>query len=221
MILHNYFRSSASFRVRIALALKGLPYEYISVHLAKGDHKLADYAAKSADQLVPLLEIGGESLSQSMAIIEYLDETHANSPLLPQDALGRAKVRALAQSISCEIHPLNNLRVLKYLVKELKLDEATKNAWYVHWCREGLVAFERQLAADAAYRAKHGQAASVYCYGSTPTLADCCLVPQIFNAQRFNVPFDGLPLTMAAYDACMKLDAFQAAQPSKCPDFEA
>jgi maleylacetoacetate isomerase len=218
MILHNYFRSSASFRVRIALALKGLPYDYVSVHLAKGDHKLAAYANKSADGLVPLLEIDGESLSQSMAIIEYLDETHTNAPLLPKDALGRAKVRALAQSISCEIHPLNNLRVLKYLVKELKQDEATKNAWYVHWCRE---AFERQLAGDAAYRAKNGQAASVYCYGSTPTLADCCLVPQIFNAQRFNVPFNRLPLTMAAFDACMKLPAFQQAQPSSCPDFEA
>ncbi len=221
MILHNYFRSSASFRVRIALYLKGLPFDYVSVHLAKGEHKLAAYADKSADRLVPMLEIDGESLSQSMAIIEYIDETHANSPLLPKDALGRAKVRALAQSISCEIHPLNNLRVLKYLVKELKQDEATKNAWYVHWCREGLEAFERQLAGDAAYRAKNGQTASVYCFGSTPTLADCCLVPQIFNAQRFNVPFDGLPLTMAAYDACMKLDAFQAAQPSQCPDFEA
>jgi maleylacetoacetate isomerase len=220
MILHNYFRSSASFRVRIAFALKGLPYEYVSVHLAKGDHKLPDYAAKSADRLAPLLEVNGESLSQSMAIIEYLDETHTNSPLLPKDALGRAKVRALAQSISCEIHPLNNLRVLKYLVKELKLDEATKNAWYVHWCVEGLQAFERQLASDAAYRIKHGQEKSVYCYGNTPSLADCCLVPQIFNAQRFNVPFDGLPLTMAAFEACMKLSAFQQAQPSNCPDFE-
>ena len=221
MILHNYFRSSASFRVRIALNLKGLPFDYVSVHLAKGDHKLPDYAAKSADRLVPMLEVDGESLSQSMAIIEYIDETHENSPLLPKDALGKAKVRALAQSISCEIHPLNNLRVLKYLVKELKLDEATKNAWYVHWCVEGLQAFERQLAGNAAYRAKHGQLKSVYCYGSTPTLADCCLVPQIFNAQRFNVPFDGLPLTMAAYDACMTLPAFQQAQPSNCPDFEA
>ena len=213
MILHNYFRSSASFRVRIALHLKGLPFDYVSVHLPRGDHKLAAYADKSADRLVPMLEIDGESLSQSMAIIEYIDETHANSPLLPKDALGRAKVRALAQSISCEIHPLNNLRVLKYLVKELKQDEATKNAWYVHWCREGLEAFERQLAGHAAYRAKNGQAASAYCYGSTPTLADCCLVPQIFNAQRFNVPFDGMPLTMAAFDACMKFPAFQQSQP--------
>ena len=221
MILHNYFRSSASFRVRIALALKGLPYEYVSVHLAKGDHQLPAYTGIAADGLVPLLEVDGESLSQSMAIIEYIDETHPATPLLPKDAIGRAKVRALAQSISCEIHPLNNLRVLKYLVKVLKLEESVKNAWYVHWCVEGLASFERQLARDAAYRVKHGQAASVYCFGSTPTLADCCLVPQIFNAQRFNVPFDGLPLTMAAFDACMKLEAFQAAQPSKCPDFEA
>jgi maleylacetoacetate isomerase len=221
MILHNYFRSSASFRVRIALALKGLPYEYVSVHLAKGDHKLPAYTGIAADGLVPLLEVDGESLSQSMAIIEYIDETHPATPLLPQDAIGRAKVRALAQSISCEIHPLNNLRVLKYLVKVLKLEESVKNAWYVHWCVEGLQAFERQLARDAAYRIKHGQAASIYCFGSTPTLADCCLVPQIFNAQRFNVPMDGLPLTLAAFDACMKLPAFQQAQPSNCPDFEA
>lgn len=221
MILHNYFRSSASFRVRIALNLKGLPYDYVSVHLAKGEHKSDAYASKSADRLVPMLEVDGESLSQSLAIIEYVDETHANSPLLPKDALGRAKVRALAQSISCEIHPLNNLRVLKYLVKELKQDEATKNAWYVHWCREGLESFERQLAGDARYREKHGLEKSLYCFGGMPSLADCCLVPQIFNAQRFNVPLDGLPLTMAAYDACMKLSAFQQAQPSNCPDFEA
>jgi maleylacetoacetate isomerase len=221
MILHNYFRSSASFRVRIALNLKGLPFEYVSVHLAKGDHKLPAYIGIAADGLVPLLEVDGEPLSQSMAIIEYIDETHPNSPLLPKDAIGRAKVRALAQSISCEIHPLNNLRVLKYLVKVLKLEESVKNAWYVHWCVEGLQAFERQLARNAAYRVKHGQAASNYCFGSTPTLADCCLVPQIFNAQRFNVPMDGLPLTIAAFDACMKLPAFQQAQPSNCPDFEA
>ncbi|OGB08215.1 MAG: maleylacetoacetate isomerase [Burkholderiales bacterium RIFCSPHIGHO2_12_FULL_61_11] len=212
MKLHNYFRSSASFRVRIALELKGLVYEYIPVHLAKGEHRKAPYAALSADTLVPLLEVDGEKLSQSMAIIEYLDEKHPAPALLPADALGRAKVRALAQSIACEIHPLNNLRVLKYLVKELKVGEEAKNTWYRHWCREGLEAFERQL----------GQLpASSYCYGDTPTLADCCLVPQIFNAQRFNVSFDGLPLTMQAFEACMALPAFQKAQPSACPDYEA
>ena len=220
MKLYNYFRSSASFRVRIALALKGPSYDYIPVHLARGDHKLPDYTAISADGLVPLLEVEGERLSQSMAIIEYLDETHPQPPLMPKDAVGRAKVRALAQSIACEIHPLNNLRVLKYLVKELKANEEAKNTWYRHWVREGLVSFERQLQAIADQRQQAGLPASVYCYGDTPTLADCCLVPQIFNGQRFDVNLDGLTLTMAAFDACMKLPAFQQAQPSSCPDNE-
>jgi maleylacetoacetate isomerase len=212
MKLYNYFRSSASFRVRIALGLKGLPYDYISVHIAKGEHKKPEYASLSADTLVPLLDIGSDKLSQSMAIIEYLDETHSTPALLPPDAPGRAKVRALAQSIACEIHPLNNLRVLKYLVKELKLDEEAKNAWYRHWVRDGLLSFEKQLAQLPA---------SKYCYGNTPTLADCCLVPQIFNGQRFNCDFSGLPRTMAAFEACMQLPAFDQAQPKNCPDFEA
>ena len=211
MKLHNYFRSSASYRVRIALALKSLSYEYIPVHIAKGDHKKEAFAALSADTLVPLLEIDGAKLSQSMAIIEYLDEKHPAPALLPADALGRARVRALAQSIACEIHPLNNLRVLKYLVRELKVDEEAKSAWYRHWVREGLEAFERQLMQLPA---------STYCYGETPTLADCCLAPQIFNAKRFDVNFDGLSRTMAAYEACMALEAFQKAQPSACPDNE-
>jgi maleylacetoacetate isomerase len=212
MKLYNYFRSSASFRVRIALGLKGLPYEYISVHIAKGDHKKPEYASLAADTLVPLLDTGVDKLSQSMAIIEYLDETHPTPALLPADALGRARVRALAQSIACEIHPLNNLRVLKYLVKELKLDEDAKNAWYRHWVRDGLVSFEKQLAQLPPAK---------FCYGDTPTLADCCLVPQIFNGQRFNCDFSGLPRTIAAFDACMQLSAFDKAQPKNCPDFEA
>lgn len=220
MKLYNYFRSSASFRVRIALALKGLAYEYIPVHLARGDHKLADYAGISSNGLVPLLDTGAEQLSQSMAIIEYLDETRPQPPLLPPDPAGRAKVRALAQSIACEIHPLNNLRVLKYLVKQLKVDEEAKNIWYRHWVRSGLESFERQLQTLAAQRQQVGLPASVYCWGDSPTLADCCLVPQIFNGQRFDVNMDGLPLTMAAFDACMKLPAFQQAQPSNCPDNE-
>ena len=211
MKLHNYFRSSASFRVRIALELKGLQYEYVPVHIARGDHKQLPYVELSADTLVPMLEIDGEKLSQSMAIIEYLDETHPEPALLPLEAKNRARVRALAQSIACEIHPLNNLRVLKYLVRELKLDDDAKSAWYVHWCRQGLEAFERQLVQRPT---------STFCHGNTPTLADCCLVPQIFNAQRFKVNFDGLPRTMAAYEACMALPAFQKAQPSNCPDFE-
>ena len=209
MKLHNYFRSSASFRVRIALELKGLDYDYIAVHIARGDHRKEPYAALCTDTLVPMLEVNGQRLSQSMAIIEYLDDLHPVPALLPADALGRAKVRALAQSIACEIHPLNNLRVLKYLVRDLGVDEDAKNNWYQHWCRTGLETFERQLAELPA---------STYCYGDTPTLADCCLVPQLFNAARFNVDVDGLPRIRAAYDACMALPAFQRAQPSACPD---
>jgi len=212
MKLHNYFRSSASFRVRIALELKGLSYDYLAVHIARGDHKKPPYVDLSADTLVPLLEVDGQHLSQSMAIIEYLDEKHPTPALLPADALGRARVRALAQSISCDIHPVNNLRVLKYLAKELKVEDEAKNTWYRHWCREGLVAFEKQLSQLPE---------STYCYGSTPTLADCCLVPQIFNARRFDTDLSGLPRTMAVFDACMALPAFQKAQPSACPDFEA
>ena len=212
MKLHNYFRSSASFRVRIALELKGLNYDYSAVHLARGDHKKPPYAALSADTLVPLLEVDGQQLSQSMAIIEYLDEKHPTPALLPADSIGRAKVRALAQSISCDVHPLNNLRILKYLTRELKVEDEAKNTWYRHWCREGLVAFEKQLAQLPA---------SSFCHGNTPTLADCCLVPQIFNARRFDTDLSSLPRTMAAFDACMALPAFQKAQPSACPDFEA
>ena len=211
MKLYNYFRSSASFRVRIALALKGLPYEYVAVHIARGDHKLPAYADISADGLVPVLEDGDIRLSQSMAIIEYLDETYPGPALLPRDTVARARVRALAQSIACEIHPLNNLRVLKYLVREMKVGEEPKNTWYRHWVRDGLLSFERQLAQQAESR---------FCWGDTPTLADCCLVPQIFNGKRFGVDFGGLPRTMAAFDACMQLDAFQHAQPSACPDNE-
>jgi maleylacetoacetate isomerase len=212
MKLYNYYRSSASFRVRIALQLKGLSYDYLPVHLVKGEHRQANYAAVSSAMLVPVLETdAGERLNQSMAIIEYLEETHPEPALLPRDALGRAKVRALAQMIACEIHPLNNLRVLKYLVRELKVEEETKNNWYRHWVREGLEAFERQL---------NRLPPSKYCYGDTPTLADCCLVPQIFNGRRVNTNFDGLPRTMAAFDACMAHPAFQQAQPSNCPDNE-
>ncbi|NML45884.1 maleylacetoacetate isomerase [Ramlibacter sp. G-1-2-2] len=213
MKLYNYFRSSASFRVRIALALKGLSYDYLPVHLVKGEHKQESYAAIAPSRLVPTLELDdGRHLSQSMAIIEYLDEMHPQPRLLPLDPFRRAQVRSLAQLIACEIHPLNNLRVLKYLVRDLKVDEEAKNAWYRHWVRDGLEAFERELQQLPA---------STYCYGDQPTLADCCLVPQIFNGQRFNVDFGGLTRTMAAFDACMKHPAFQQAQPSACPDNEA
>jgi maleylacetoacetate isomerase/maleylpyruvate isomerase len=213
MKLYNYFRSSASFRVRIALELKGLTYEYVPVHLVKGEHKQPGYEALSPTRMVPTLVADeGERLVQSMAIVEYLDETHPEPPLMPRDPLGRAKVRALAQTIACEIHPLNNLRVLKYLVNELKVGEEAKNDWYRHWVRTGLEAFERQLAELPP---------SKFCFGDTPTLADICLVPQIFNGRRVNTSYEGLTRTMAAYEACMALPAFQKAQPSSCPDNEA
>ena len=212
MKLYNYFRSSASFRVRIALHLKGLAYDYLPIHLAKGEQRQPAFAAVTAEGLVPVLQTDDEHrLTQSMAIIEYLDETHPQPPLLPADALGRARVRALAQIVACEIHPLNNLRVLKYLVHDLKASEDAKNAWYRHWVRLGLQAYEGQLATQTGR----------YSHGDTPTLADCCLVPQIFNAQRFDCDLSGLPRTMAVFDACMQLQAFQNAQPSACPDAEA
>ena len=220
MKLYSYFRSSASYRVRIALQLKGLEPDYIPVHLVRREQLLPEHTALSPDGLVPVLEVGGDILTQSMAIIEYLDETHPSPPLLPAEPLARAQVRALAQMVACEMHPPNNLRVLNYLVQTLKVDEAGKNAWYSHWARSGLEAFERQLVLLAQQRAAQGLAPSVSCWGAAPTLADCCLVPHVFNCQRFNVPLQGLPLTMAAFAACMALPAFQQAQPSACPDYQ-
>jgi maleylacetoacetate isomerase len=210
MELYSYFRSSASFRVRIALALKGLSYDYVPVHLVKGEQLQAPFSGLSPMQLVPLLKDGDALLSQSMAIIEYLDETHPQPPLLPADALGRARVRALSLDIACEIHPLNNLRVLRYLVREMKLSEDDKNRWYKHWVETGLEAVERQLA--------NSPATGRFCHGDTPTMADVLLVPQIFNAQRMECNLDHVPTVMRVFGECMQLDAFQAAQPSACPD---
>jgi maleylacetoacetate isomerase len=210
MELYNYFRSSASFRVRIALALKGLDYVYKPVHLQKNEQMAESYAAVSAARLVPLLRDGEATLTQSMAIIEYLDETHPEPPLLPREPLARARVRALSQDIACEIHPLNNLRVLRYLVKDLKVSEDDKNRWYRHWVETGLEVVERQLAAQPG----------TYCHGESPTLADCLLVPQIFNARRFDCRLDHVPQVMRVFDACMRLPAFERARPENCPDFE-
>ena len=208
MQLYNYFRSSASYRVRIALALKGLDYDYLPVHLVRKEHLAESYAAVSASRLVPLLKDGDAWLTQSLAIIEYLDEAHPLPPLLPADPLGRARVRALAQDIACEIHPLNNLRVLRFLVHDLKVSEDDKNRWYRHWVETGLEVVERQLAAQPGR----------FCHGDTPTLADCTLVPQIFNAQRFECRTGHVPQVMRVFEACMQLHAFTKTQPSACPD---
>ncbi len=210
MQLYSYFRSSASFRVRIALALKGLAYDYVPVHLVRNEQLGPDFAELSPMRLVPLLIDGEAHISQSLAIIEYLEETHPPPPLLPADPLGRARVRALALDIACEIHPLNNLRVLRYLVRDLGLGEEAKNGWYRHWVETGLEAVERQLAGHPA--------TGRFCHGDTPTLADCTLVPQIFNAQRLECRLDHVPTVMRIFGECMRLPAFDAAQPSRCPD---
>jgi maleylacetoacetate isomerase len=211
MKLYNYWRSSASYRVRIALALKGLDYDYMPVHLAKNEQFAESYAALAASRLVPLLEVDeGLLLTQSLAIIEYLDETHPQPPLLPADAVGRARVRSLAHDVACEIHPLNNLRVLRYLVRELKLAEDAKNRWYRHWVETGLEAVEQRLAT-------HPQTGR-FCHGQAPTLADIVLVPQIHNAQRFECRLDHVPTVMRIFEACMALPAFAQTQPANCPD---
>ena len=208
MELFNYFRSSASYRVRIALALKGLDYDYRSVHLQKNEQLGEVYASVSAARLVPLLRDGEHLITQSLAIIEYLDETHPEPPLLPGDAAARARVRSLAMDIACEIHPLNNLRVLRYLVGALKVTEEDKDRWYRHWVETGLEVVERRLAEHP----------STYCHGEAPTLADCVLVPQIFNALRFSARLDHVPNVMRVFDACMRLDAFEKTRPEACPD---
>jgi maleylacetoacetate isomerase/maleylpyruvate isomerase len=212
MDLYSFARSSASFRVRIALELKGLSYGYRSVHLAHNEQFGEAYAAVSPTQLVPQLVDGEASIGQSLAIIEYLDEQHLEPPLLPGGALARARIRSLALDIACEIHPLNNLRVLRYLVRDMKVDEEAKNAWYRHWVEQGLATVERRLAGEP----QTGR----FCHGDAPTLADCVLVPQIFNARRFDCRLDHVPTVMRVFDACMALPAFQRAQPSACPDFE-
>ena len=210
MELYSYFRSSASYRVRIALALKGLAYDYKPVHLVKGEQVQAPFSDLSAARLVPLLKDGEALISQSLAIIEYLEETHPAPPLLPADALGRARVRSLALDVACEIHPLNNLRVLRYLVHEMKLGEDDKNRWYRHWVEDGLEAVERQLAGSAA--------TGRFCHGDAPTLADVVLVPQVFNAQRFGCRVDHLPTVMRVFGECTALAAFAGAHPAACPD---
>ena len=212
MELYNYFRSSASYRVRIAMALKGLDFDYKPVHIAKNEQFNESYSVVSASRLVPLLKDGDAVITQSMAIIEYLDEVHPEPPLLPGDALCRAYIRALSQDIACEIHPLNNLRVLRYLVKELGVGDDNKTRWYQHWVESGLAVVEQRLKAEGR--------AGRFCFGDAPTMADCVLVPQIFNAQRFDCRLDHVPTVMAIFENCMSQEAFRQTQPSACPDAE-
>jgi maleylacetoacetate isomerase/maleylpyruvate isomerase len=209
--LYTYFRSSAAFRVRIALNLKGIAYQPVFVHLAKGEHRAADYAKVNPQALLPTLELDdGTRLNQSLAIIEYLDERHPQKPLVPKDALQRARVRSLSYLIASEIHPLNNLRVLQHLKRALNQGEDQVSAWYRHWIADGLTKLEAELASDKGK----------FCHGEAPTMADCCLVPQIFNAKRYQSDLAPYPQTMRVFEACMQLEAFDRAQPSKQPDAE-
>jgi len=209
--LYTYFRSSAAFRVRIALNLKGLAYQPVFVNLAKGEHRERQYIEVNPQGLVPTLELDdGARLVQSLAIIEWLDEKHPRPALIPSDALARARVRSLAYLIACEIHPLNNLRVLQHLKRALGQSQEQIDTWYRYWIADGLAKLEAELAA----------ASGKFCHGDSPSMADCCLVPQIFNAKRYGCDLAPYPNTMRAFDACMKLEAFDRAQPSKQPDAE-
>jgi maleylacetoacetate isomerase len=213
MKLYGYFRSSAAFRVRIALNLKGLKPEQEFIHLRKNVQYSPDYLKLNPQGLVPAFIDEGQTMSQSLAIIEYLEETHPQPPLLPRDPAGRARVRSLAQAIACDIHPIDNLRVLRFLAQEMKHNEAEVELWFNHWIKVGFDGIEKILASD-------GKAGS-FCHGDMPGLADICLVPQVFNAKRYP-SFDLKPYSaiMRIFDACMKLPEFDAALPEKQPDAE-
>jgi len=209
--LYGFFRSSAAYRARIALNLKGIAYKDAPVSLARGDQHKA-FAALNPQKLIPALEIDGTLLTQSLAIVEYLEETRPEPPLLPRDAAGRARVRALALAVACDIHPLNNLRVLGYLTGTLKAGEDQKMAWYRHWVNTGLESIEAMLARDPATGA--------FCHGALPTMADVCLVPQVANARRFDCPLDAFPTIRRIEAACLALPAFDKARPENQPDRE-
>jgi maleylacetoacetate isomerase len=203
MKLYSYWRSSASYRVRIALALKGIDYDTASVNLLEGEQKSDAYARINPQRKVPSLDIGGDILTQSLAIIEYLDETHPNPPLLPKDPAERAHVRALALAVACEIAPLNNTGPLRYLTDTLKIDTAAKDTWYHHWIAEGFAALEQMLAATAG----------TFCHGDAPTMADCFLVPQVYNARRYKFDVTPYKLISKIDAACAGHPAFQKALP--------
>ncbi len=211
MVLYSYWRSSASYRVRMALNLKGLDYEIRPVHLVRdgGEQYADDYTALNPQQLVPTLIDGETVITQSMAMLEYLEERHPEPALLPDDSAGRARVRAIAQAIACEIHPLNNLRVLKYLTGTAGLDEDAKLAWYRHWTETGLAAVERMLDDETTGR---------FCHGDEPGLADCCLLPQVYNAERFECNIAQFGRIRRICEALGKIPAVVEATPENQPD---
>jgi maleylacetoacetate isomerase len=211
-ILHGYYRSSAAFRVRIALNLKNIDYDSVPHHLRRNEQRAADYLRLNPQGLVPTLEIGGLVLSQSLAIIEYLDETMPSPPLLPTDPAGRARVRALAQVVACDIHPVDNLRVLRYLRRSLGHDETAVQTWYNHWIAEGFAAFEAMLAGS--------NQTGRFCHADAPTVADICLVPQVVNSQNYKLDLQPYPTIRRVYEACMALPAFERALPGNQPDAE-
>jgi len=209
--LYTYFRSSAAYRVRIALNLKGLPYDQVPVHLTRdgGQQHKPEFQKVNPQRRVPALELSsGDVLTQSLAIIEYLDEIEPEPPFLPADALERAHVRALAQVVACDIHPLNNLISLQYLKRVLKHEQSEIDAWYHHWVIEGFTALERMLTPGP------------YAHGAHVTLADICLVPQVYNARRLKVPLDAFPKIVSVEQACLKLPPFDKARPENQPDAE-
>ena len=208
--LYTFFRSSTSYRLRIALVYKRLDYAPHYVSLPKMEHRTPSYRALHAQGLVPLLVDGNRSLIQSMAVIEYLDEVYPEPPLIPTDVHGRAYVRAVSQIIGCDIHPLNNVRVLKRIQTQFGADEAATKVWYQHWIAEGLGGLESYLDSTRAF--------GRFCYGDTVTMADICLVPQIVNAQRFGCPLDDYPILNAIFERCMAIEAFRTTQPSTQAD---
>jgi len=212
MKLYGYFRSSASYRVRIALNMKGLDYDQVSVHLAKGKQYDREFSAISPQNLVPVLEHDGQLLYQSLAIIQYLEEKFPEPRLLPKDSPGRNRVRSLALISACEIHPLNNTRVLAYLTDTLRVTEEQKNAWYRHWVTVGFTALEKRLATE--------KETGKFCHGDTPGFADITLVPQVANANRFKVDLTPFPSIRRINDECLKLEPFRKAMPANQPDAE-
>lgn len=212
LVLYSYWRSSAAYRVRIGLNLKGLAYDIAPIHLLRdgGEQRADDYRVTNPQQLVPVLKHGHRMLRQSLAILEYLDEVWAAPPLLPATARGRQRVRSLAQLVACDIHPLNNLRVLQYFERDWGVPQPERDTWARHWIETGFEAFESLLADNPA--------TSEFCDGDMPSIADCCLVPQVYNARRFGIDLAPYPTLVRIEQACLALPAFDAARPERQPD---